>query len=122
MSVRSVVAVVLGGAPSAYSRVRIDNTWAVIRASGLPPGTHEEMVAVTIDRAATPDLTELLMDAHGLTKRERDVCLEVVAGHSTREIADRLFIGPNTVQDHLKSIFAKTGVSSRRELVVSLGG
>lgn len=124
MSVRSVVAVVFGGAPSAYSRVRIGNTWAVIRASALPRGTHDddEMVAVTIDQAASPDLTDLLVEAHGLTRRERDVCLEVVAGRSTREIADRLFIGPNTVQDHLKSIFAKTGVSSRRELVVALGG
>jgi DNA-binding transcriptional ArsR family regulator len=36
---------------------------------------------------------------------------------STSEIAGALFIAPGTVQQHLKAIFDKVGVSSRRELV-----
>jgi DNA-binding CsgD family transcriptional regulator len=52
--------------------------------------------------------------------RERDICREVMAGHSTSDIAGRLFISSNTVQDHLKSVFGKVGVRSRGELVARL--
>lgn len=122
-ALNTAVATARRGAPTAYTRVRIAGTWLVVRASSLgPDATTYAPVAVTIDEASARDLADLLMAAHGITKRERDVCHEVLAGRSTREIAERLFIAPHTVQDHLKSIFAKTGVNSRRELVASFGG
>lgn len=43
-----------------------------------------------------------------------------MAGHSTADIAAHLFISVNTVQDHLRSIFAKVAVRSRGELVARL--
>ena len=46
--------------------------------------------------------------------------VHIVAGESREEMARALFISPYTVQDHLKSIYAKTGVSSRRGLVAML--
>jgi hypothetical protein len=55
------------------------------------------------------------MAAHGMSPREREICHEVIAGRSTREIATRLFISPHTVQDHLKSIFDKAGVAHLAE-------
>ena len=58
--------------------------------------------------------------AYGLTSRERDICREVIAGHSTADIAGSLFISANTAQDHLKSVFSKVGVRSRGELVARL--
>lgn len=43
-----------------------------------------------------------------------------MAGRSTTDRAAQLFISVNTVQDHLKSIFAKVAVRSRGELVARI--
>jgi DNA-binding CsgD family transcriptional regulator len=58
--------------------------------------------------------------AHQLSQRETDIALIVLRGLSTSEIAAYLFISACTVQDHLKSIFEKVGVRSRRELATEI--
>jgi DNA-binding CsgD family transcriptional regulator len=93
--------------------------WAVLHAARLSaPGGGA--IAVIIEAASPAELAPLLTLAYGLTGRERALTALACRGLSTREIAAELYISPYTVQDHLKSIFDKTGVRSRRELVSAI--
>lgn len=96
------------------------NNWVVLQASRLITGDDPQQMVVTVEPATTHELASLLLMAYGVTARERDVCLEVLTGSSTAEIARHLFISPHTVHDHLKSVFGKVGVGSRGELVARL--
>jgi DNA-binding CsgD family transcriptional regulator len=93
--------------------------WLVAHASMLDGGT-DGRVAVMLQPAREPQIASMIVEAHGLTDREREVTRLVMQGRSTTEIAECLHVTPYTVQDHIKSIFAKVGVQSRRELVAQL--
>ncbi len=67
-----------------------------------------------------PPEIDSMLERLGLTAREQSVTLLVLEGLSTTDISAALFISPYTVQDHLKSIFDKVGLRSRRALVASL--
>jgi DNA-binding CsgD family transcriptional regulator len=74
-------------------------------------------VAVIVEPAHPARISPLLMAAYGLSDREQEIARLVLGGAATSEIAHVLQISPHTVQQHLKAIFEKTGVRSRRELV-----
>ncbi len=57
-----------------------------------------------------------------LSRRERRVVAALLAGLDTRAVSARLCISRHTVQDHLKSVFKKTGAHSRRELLARFSG
>ncbi len=51
-----------------------------------------------------------------LTAREREVAMLVAQGHSNPEICSRLYISEGTLRVHLRRIYRKTGLSSRKSL------
>lgn len=57
------------------------------------------------------------MTSHELTKRERQIFKLIIQGFSYPQIADALQIATNTVRNHVRTIFYKTGVRSRYELL-----
>jgi len=54
----------------------------------------------------------------GLTKREMDILVSIVAGLTNKEIARRFALSEDTVKHHLTNIFDKVGVNSRLELAL----
>jgi DNA-binding CsgD family transcriptional regulator len=93
--------------------------WLLLHASLLGGQAHGR-VGVTVHPAREPEIATLIVEAYGLSTREREVTRLVLHGLSTREMADDLHVSPYIVQDHVKAIFAKVGVRSRRELVAQL--
>ncbi len=57
-----------------------------------------------------------------LSEREREVLLHLMGGTRVATIADKLFISPHTVRNHLKAIYRKLGVKSQIELIEMVRG
>lgn len=93
--------------------------WAVLHASWMHV-SGEDAIAVIIEAAMPTEVASVIMLAYGLTNQERVVTGLVSRGLSTAEIAAELHISIDTVGDHLKSVFHKTGVGSRTELVATI--
>jgi DNA-binding CsgD family transcriptional regulator len=101
----------------AFARVLTrEGRWMVLHGAALLAG-GERRVIVIVEPAHPARIEPLLMAAYQLTDREQDVTRLVLRGESTAGIAGTLGVSPHTVQQHLKSVFEKTGVRSRRELV-----
>jgi DNA-binding CsgD family transcriptional regulator len=67
-------------------------------------------------RRAGPGIDHRAASGLGLSAKELEVAREVAKGRTNREIGARLYISHHTVDTHLRSIFAKTGVNSRAAL------
>lgn len=94
-------------APS--SRVAIGEGAALGAAPAVPDGTALE--------ARIAGLPERL----GISSREAQIMLLFAQGHSANWIAEDLVISKNTVRSHIRSIYTKLDVHSRRELLDYLG-
>lgn len=106
------------GAHPPTARVHLgDGHWLTLRAARM-----DDDIAVTIETASPVERLDLYGRSAGLSVRETELLDLLVAGNDTRAIAKGMFVSEHTVQDHLKSIFSKTGAGSRRELLAAAVG
>jgi DNA-binding CsgD family transcriptional regulator len=107
------------GDPCEVTAARVlarNGTWVMLHGASLIAGASRR-VAIIVEPAHPARIHPLLMTAYGLTGREQEITRLILQGNSTTEIATELHLSPHTVQQHLKNIFDKTGVRSRRDLV-----
>ena len=92
--------------------------WVTVRAArfGRSSAAGSD-IAVTLEEISPGDRVDVFARCHGMTAREREVLVLLMAGADTRAIGARMFVSEHTVQDHLKSIFAKTACHSRPAVV-----
>jgi DNA-binding CsgD family transcriptional regulator len=108
---------------SQMPRVRLrtrSGQWLVLHASRMSGPALPAQIAVILEVAQSVEIAPLIIQAYDLSKREGEITLLVVRGLSTAEIASELHISANIVQDHLKAIFDRVGVHSRRELTARI--
>jgi DNA-binding CsgD family transcriptional regulator len=97
--------------------------WITLRAGRLPGAPDgRSPIAVSIESTAPDDRAVLFARCAGLSARETEILRQLAAGADTRALAARLFLSEYTVQDHLKSIFVKTGCRTRLELIAHATG
>jgi DNA-binding CsgD family transcriptional regulator len=103
----------------AWSRVHIGGArWVTLSAARMDGGD----IAVTIEPSTPAQRRAIFALAHGLSPRERQVLDELVTGADSPAIARRLVISEHTVNDHVKAILAKTGLSTRPRLLARIAG
>lgn len=90
-----------------------------MRGSALAAATRATALAEACGGAATPALLAAA-ERLPLTGREREIAMLIGAGMSSRAIADRLHLSIRTVEGHIYRAMAKTGVSTRAELIALL--
>lgn len=113
-------AVEAGPEPLPRARVRLPSgRWLVVHAMRLA-GEAGDGVAVLLEPARPLEVAPLVLQAYQLTPREIEITQGVLLGLSNEELAARLGISPLTVQQHLKTIFAKVGVGSRQKLAARI--
>lgn len=82
--------------------------------------THAEILRMIQRSSAPPDPTEQVEQPPAplpLTPAEEKVFWEVIQGYTNKQIGERLFISPRTVQTHLSNILSKLALENRSQLV-----
>jgi DNA-binding CsgD family transcriptional regulator len=93
--------------------------WLVLHASHMTPASSDQ-IAVILEPASRAELEPVFAVGYRLTPREAQIMTLLLRGLPTKTIASALQVTINTANDHIKAVYAKTGVSSRGELMATV--
>jgi DNA-binding CsgD family transcriptional regulator len=97
--------------------------WVTLRAAWLDAASGAGgVIAVTMEETSPVDRLETFSRAHALTAGGRELVRLLAAGIDTRALVAQMSLAETTVQDHLKSILAKTSARSRQALLARAVG
>ena len=122
MTVWQHIQTALGGAASrqmAGELVRAIETQAA--REGLPP---DELTLLLLSQGleARHETQRVHHAWQSLSRREKQVAALICQGFTSRQIAARLVLSPETIKTHVRHILRKFGLHSRRDLCQALEG
>ena len=103
------------GALAEVVRPRPDSVRAILTHGAHRFGEHDALAAEIVARGR--DATEAFGDAGGLTPKERQLLSELKTLRTVGEISDDMLLSINTVKTHMRGIYRKLGVTSRRSAI-----
>lgn len=84
--------------------------------------SQQAQILFLIERIGRRDKIDFskLSSRFGLSRREAEIVGQILQGLGNKTIAERLYISPYTVEDHIKNIMRKMGVQSRTAVIAKL--
>jgi DNA-binding CsgD family transcriptional regulator len=81
----------------------------------------EPMIAIQLERVSSPsDAVYKIGIKYNLTDREQEALRGISMGLTSKEVAERMNISPNTVKAFLRLIMIKMGVTTRGGIVANI--
>ncbi len=90
--------------------------WVGLKYANIKPNRTKKIV-VEVQGGIDFKADEKIISELGISKREYEVLEMIAKGHTNQEVADKLFVSPNTIKTHLANLFAKLDVNRRTQAI-----
>jgi DNA-binding CsgD family transcriptional regulator len=109
----------LHSAEEVFERLELSLWTTRVRAELRAVGERDESTqSAQSTQDSVPDRT---LGGSGLTPQQMQIARLIAEGATNREVAERMFVSPRTVDYHLRNIFQRLSINSRAELIRRFG-
>lgn len=107
---------------SSTKKIEFDYKGTIISARTIIPDVKNmgKRLILNTHRQTDANIGNMEIEKYCLTQRETDISSLIVLGMTSPQISDKLCISIRTVENHLRSIYAKTDVKNRTSLAYKL--